>query len=291
MHLAFGDGFHPYAAPMDGGEPHILMKIDTAQPVELGDFVSMFVAVGNQFDKYIAQHHPEQKADARFFVKEVRAGCIEAELIAWAVGGVAFIGTALTAVEKANELADFVKNFGGRLGNYFKPGGRDLTAGKSDLADFNKAVSAIARDTDGSLSLKAAYFEDGERKVRAAFEFGTPTAREAELEIAEHRRELDATTDADHKRVLMVFTRTNVAHAATGKRSGELVEIDAVHPKALPIVYASSLAEERIRHEIADADENVYKKGFDVDVNVEVRGGKPVAYRIVAVHDVIDLPD
>jgi predicted nucleic acid-binding Zn ribbon protein len=50
-------------------------------------------------------------------------------------------------------------------------------------------------------------------------------------------------------------------------------------------------AEERIRHEIADADENVYKKGFDVDVNVEVRGGRPIAYRVVAVHSVIDLSD
>ena len=89
----------------------------------------------------------------------------------------------------------------------------------------------------------------------------------------------------------MVFKRTNVAHATTGKRSGELVEIETLPNKALPIVYASALAEERIRHEIADADENVYKKAFDVDVNVEIRAGKPVAYRLVSVHDVIDLPD
>jgi len=291
MILALGGHFHPYADRMDQAEPHILMKIDTTQPIELGDFVSMFVAVGNQFEKFIAQHHPDQKGDARFYVKEVRAGCIEAELIGWFAGGTALIGSALTAVDKANDLADFVKNYGGRLKQYFKKGGRDASAGKSDLTDFNKTVTAIARDTDGSMSIKAAYYEDGERKVKAVFEFATPQAREAELELADHRRELDATTDADHKRVLMVFTRTNVGHAATGKRSGELVQIEAVHPKELPVVYASSLAEERIRHEIADADENVYKKGFDVDVNVEVRGGRPIAYRIVAVHSVIDLPD
>ena len=89
----------------------------------------------------------------------------------------------------------------------------------------------------------------------------------------------------------MVFTRTNVTHAKTGKKSGELVEIEAVHARPLPIVYASKLAEERIRHEVAEADENVYKKAFDVDVNVELRGGKPIAYRLVAVHDVIDIPE
>ncbi|WP_206742014.1 hypothetical protein [Erythrobacter longus] len=102
---------------------------------------------------------------------------------------------------------------------------------------------------------------------------------------------MNQTEDADHKRVLMVFTRTNVSHAQTGKRSGELVEIETLNSRPLPIVYASRLAEERIRHEIADGDDNVYKKAFDVDVNVEMRAGKPIAYRLVAVHDVIDLPD
>lgn len=70
-----------------------------------------------------------------------------------------------------------------------------------------------------------------------------------------------------------------------------MVEIEVIHPRPLRIFYASTLAEERIRHEIADADDSVYKKAFDVDVNVEIKAGKPVAYRLVAVHDVIDLPD
>ena len=152
-------------------------------------------------------------------------------------------------------------------------------------------MAAIAKDSDGSLALSAAIYEDGERDVRVAFQFDTREAREAEREIADHRRELEHVTDADHQRVLMSFTRTNVAHAKAGKRSGENVLIEALHSRPLPIVYASSLAEERIRHEIAEADENVYKKAFDVDVNVELRNNKPIAYRIVAVHDVIDLPD
>jgi len=169
----------------------------------------------------------------------------------------------------------------------FKRGGRDPKVSKGDLNDFHKTVRAVAHDPNATLSL--AVFEEGEQRV--AFQFNTTQAREAEHNILEHRHELERTTAADHQKVLMVFTKTGVAHAKTGKRSGEMVQIEAIHPRPLPIVYASTLAEERIRHEIAEADENVYKKAFDVDVNVEMRGGKPIAYRLVSVHDVIDLPD
>ena len=39
------------------------------------------------------------------------------------------------------------------------------------------------------------------------------------------------------------------------------------------------------------ASENIFKKGFVVDVDIETRQGRPVAYRVKNVHQVIDLPD
>jgi len=56
-------------------------------------------------------------------------------------------------------------------------------------------------------------------------------------------------------------------------------------------MYGSEVAEGRIKHEIREADDNVFKKGFVVDVMVKLRSGKPVAYSVTNVHDVIDLPD
>lgn len=73
-------------------------------------------------------------------------------------------------------------------------GKRVEDASKSDLADFNKTVAAIANDPDGKASIQAAYFEDGQRKIREAFVFNTPEARTAEKEIAQHRLELEKKT-------------------------------------------------------------------------------------------------
>ena len=47
-----------------------------------------------------------------------------------------------------------------------------------------------------------------------------------------------------------------------------------------------------MRHELLEAAGNVFKLLFDVDVNVErSAAGKPIAYRITAVHAVIPSDD
>lgn len=269
-------------------DAHLILRIETRTPIELHDFVAAFVGFGSQFERFHDREYPEETTGAGFYVREVRAGSIIAELVPYAGAAAApVLGGLMAGVKHANDLKKFVENYGASITKYFKRGGREPKATKGDLTDFHKTVRAVAHDPAASLSL--AVYEDGEQRV--AFQFDTTQAKEAEHNILEHRQELERTTAADHHKVLMVFTKTGVAHAKTGKRSGETVQIESLHPRPLPIVYASTLAEERIRHEIAEADDNVYKKAFDVDVNVEMRAGKPIAYRLVAVHDVIDLPE
>jgi hypothetical protein len=70
-----------------------------------------------------------------------------------------------------------------------------------------------------------------------------------------------------------------------------MVKIDEIPDRPLALVYGSELAEERIKHEICDADENVYKKRFVVDANVKSLGGRPVAYAVTNLHQVVELPD
>lgn len=152
------------------------------------------------------------------------------------------------------------------------------------------AVTAIANDPDGRATLQAVAFEDGAKKVKAAISFDTSEAREAQRQIEAQRRSLETSSSADHQRMLMVFTQSNVKDVATGKRTGERVLIEDISQRDLPLIYASELAEQRIKHEVRDADENVYKKGFIVDVNVQLAGGRPAGYRVTNLHQVIDLP-
>jgi hypothetical protein len=89
----------------------------------------------------------------------------------------------------------------------------------------------------------------------------------------------------------MVFWQSNKRNPQTGKPTGEQVTIESISKKPLAVKYDSELAKDRIKYETTEDEKNLYKKGFFVDGRVERFNGKPVAYRISSVRQVIDLPD
>jgi len=286
-----------YKEAMGETGAHIRLKLDTDEPIALSDFVGSFVGLGNQFEKYVGRERPELRASSEFFVKEVRAGCVEADLVvligaAGTMGSSGLFSAAVDAIDKAQILTQFVGDVQNRLSKYFKRGGREPTASKGDISDFTKTVAAIARDPRASAIIEAATFEDGNRNVRCAFRFSSENARQAEAELSEHRIELEKKVGATYQRVLLRFVRPSVEFGKPGKKGGERGIIEAIHKKAMSILYASDLAEQRVRHELMAVDGNVFRKYFDVDVNVELSaGGRPIAYRITHLHDVVDGPD
>jgi hypothetical protein len=192
-------------------------------------------------------------------------------------------------LDQINAVNEFVKYYGGKIRSYSRghPSDEDT---RSDLRDFGDTVKAIANDPKGKATIESAVFEDGKRKIRAAFAFTTREASRALTNIEQRQRRLERTDHADFQRVLMVFKQANVKGTPVGKRTGEWVEVEQISDKEMPLIYASELAEQRIKHEINEAEENVFRKGFIVDVNVETRGGRPIAYRVTNLHQVIDLP-
>jgi hypothetical protein len=274
-----------YDAIMGGAKAFITVKLQTKNPIELGAFVSEFTSVASQYEKFIKENYPDFTSEAHIFVKEVRRGSMIIELLPFLP---IIMGTdAVTST--IDQINDFVKHHGGKIRSYVR-GKSDDEDTRSDLKDFGDTVKAIANDRDGKATIESAVFEDGKRKVRAAFSFTTKEANRALTHIEERQRGLEKTSHADYERILMVFKQANVKGTPVGKRTGEWVEIERISDKELPLIYASELAEQRIKHEINDADENVFHKGFVVDVNVETKGGRPVAYRVTNFHQVIDLP-
>jgi hypothetical protein len=266
------------------------VKIDTKNPIELGDFVSEFTSVSSQYEKFMRENYPDLSSEAHMFVKQVKRGSIIFELLPFAPLVLPLAGV-VTPIEHINAVNEFIKHYGSRLKAYLNKNGKPGEATKSDLRDFMGAVAAIANDPKGTATIEAVAYEDGKRKVRAAIRFSTPQATRAAQSIERQQRKLEKSASADHQRVLMVFKQSNVKDSPVGKRTGEWVQIEKISDKELPLIYASDLAERRIKHEIREAEDNVYKKGFIVDVNVETKGGRPVGYRVTNSHQVIDLPD
>lgn len=267
-------------------QPVITLKLDNSAPIELGAFVHAFTSLASEFQKTV-NDSPDFEGDARIYVREVRSGSIVADLLPVVAGTLPIIATHAEQVWLAIE---FVEKWGERI-TKLASGVVPEKFSRSDLKVFAGAVEAIARDPNGSAQLEVATFEDGKRQIKAAFKFNSTEAKLVEQTIEAEYRRLDSERDDTHNRVLMVFTRSDVGDAPKDRRSGERVIISQISDRDLPIMYASDLAEQRVKHEIRDANDNIFKKGFSVDVSVVFKNSKPIVYRILHVHDVFDLPD
>ncbi len=270
---------------MGDGAPHIMLRLSTKQPIELGDFVGAFTALAKEYERFVRTEHPDLLDQSTIYVKQVKEGSIEAEL--WSAAVMAG-GLAITHMDQLLILEQFVKQYGVRLGSFFSEGGRLAGAAKSELNDFMRQVSAIANDPNGTAEIAAATYEDKQRQIRAAVKFTTPQAKTATKQIEAQKREMENKSEADHERVLMRFVRPSIEKVSSHRRTGERALIESVHDKPLAVFYASDLARERIQHEMKDGEGNIFRLLFDVDVNVEMSKGKPIAYRVMAVHDITD---
>lgn len=273
---------------MATGQPFIRLRLDLEQPAELKDFVGAFLSVASQFEEYMKQERGDWEVDSKIYVTQIAQGSIVADLAPFVVSIIDFM-------DKAIIVEDFVRRYGARIAAYFKPGGKDESAKKSDLKDVMDAVEAVARDPNGSSRIEAVFVEKTATKaketVRVAFQFDTKEARRVREQVEAHKNELDRRVGADKERVLMWFKRSDKDDSEIGKRSGERVTIEEISDADLPLIYASPLAEQLIKGEIRDPGVNIYTRGFVVDVNVQLKGGRPVAYAVTHVHQVIELPE
>jgi len=273
---------------MEQGGQLIRLTLDVKHPVELDDFVASFTSLAAEYDAYMKVKHPSLARDATMYVKDVRHGSIVADLITWTWD---HKDAALALMSDYVTLEDFVEKLGDRIRAYTKPGGRADGATKTELKHFTEQVAAIANNPGSKMRVAALEVKRGEEEVRVYFEFDTAEAQNIQHRIAEHKAELDHTDRVDHERVLLRFTRTDTATVKPGDPTGERVIIEKLNPKPRRVVYASDIVEARFKHEIREEEDNIYKKAFLVDVNVEMLRGKAFAYNVTAVHEVFDLDE
>jgi hypothetical protein len=61
-----------YAQLMGEGRDHLILTIDTKDPIEIGDFVGQFTSLAHQYEKYVRERYPDLPEDAEVFVSEVK---------------------------------------------------------------------------------------------------------------------------------------------------------------------------------------------------------------------------
>jgi ribosomal protein S17 len=272
-----------YSGIMTQSNAYMSIRLDLSDPIEIGDFASLFAGMGGQFESYLKQNHPEMSGSVRMYVREVRKGSVVADLFTQ-------IPDLVGQMDNVLIITGFAALFSKRIRSWIA-GNQVPGMTKPELKDANDTIVAIANAQKGTATITSYKSEKNIWAEKTEVTITVSEARQATQTIETQIKELDKVEAADYQRVLMVFTRSDVHDAQIGKGSGDRVIIEEISEKPLALLYGSELAQQEIKHEIREADENFFKKGFSVDVNVATRNGRPVAYSVTNLHQIVDLPE
>lgn len=261
---------------------HIEIVIRNSEPIELLDFTASLTGIAREHEAQVRASTPKVSLDeTRLLIVDVRKGSIILELLPVLAP---FVSTA----EVTNTAIAFVENMKAAVTQLRQPGGRIEDATTNQLKNMNDTVRLVTADADGELSIAARY-KSGD--VIQEVIIDKKDAKVIEANVAAQRKEIEAKGSAQYERVLMRLHQSSADGLKLDKRTSEKGIVERIDMAPKTLIYASDRAGERIKNEILNVDGNPYQKGFVVDLDVETVGGKPRVYRVLDVHDVIDLDD
>jgi hypothetical protein len=251
------------------------VRVNNTMPMELSDLTSSLTALNNQYVAYIRRHRDGNiGGEAKLYVKEVRKGSAIFELTDILPAAVLpFMENANTIIGFAGYIRDAVQFLLGI--NKVKP---DLNV--NDCRNISDLFNPITADNGGSINVGTVINGDVTLYINT-------NSTEANAIQNAARREIKRLSAIEqtliHERVIMTWLQTNSDINNNTKNKGV---IDSVLPgKALKILFE----DEVIKRDMLYGNENPLITAYVVDVKVETSQDKPVAYRIVKLHEKFEI--
>lgn len=270
----------PYDAASDAAFIEIVIKNE--DPIDLLDFTASLTGVAREHEARIRSLRPGIDVDeTRLLITEIRKGSIILELLPT-------LAPFVSSVEITNTAFEFVTHMKRVFSQLREPGGRAEEATTQQLKNMGDTVHAILKDNNGEMAIAARY-QNGD--ILQEIVVTKQDARFINENVKAQRKELEDRSSTVLKKVLMRLHQSSVESLKVGKRTTEKGIVEHIDPTPRALVYVSDLAGQRIKDEILKPEGNPFQKGFVVDLDVETVAGKPRVYRILEVHDIIDLED
>jgi hypothetical protein len=258
------------------------ITINNADPIELFDFTASLTGIAREYQAAVQRANPDVNVEeTKLAIVEIRKGSTVLELAP-------LLLPLISEYDKLKPVVDFLKDVKWGLDLLKLPGGRLPDPTTSRLKNLNDMVTAVAKDSAGSVKIAALHKERG---VLQQIVVQRDDARNIQTNIAAQRLEIEDRSAIEYPGVLMRLHQSSISEATVGKRTSEKGVIERVDDVPRPLIYASDLAAQAIKGEILRPHGNPYKKLFVVDVDVETVAGAPKAYRVRNVSNIVEDED
>ena len=253
------------------------IHIKNSQPVDVSDFTKTMSAFGTLFSNFAQKNgKSKEEANAKLYVSKIIEGSIDIHLVELASLAV------IPFVENSNLILDFAKHIKSIYDYFVLSKGDEPELNVPELKGVHDMVSIPANDRNGLMTVQVINDNAG----NVIFEGCTFNHIEGNGiqnqsdNVLKERKALSNEGDIYRKQLMTIYQVRK-----DGTDRGNKGVIDAISDRKLGLVFDSDILED----EILRSAQNPMLKGYIVDVIVQTVLGKPAAYKIMALHDVIDL--
>jgi len=255
----------------------LIIKIDNKRPIELLDLTRALVSLANQFDCYVDKYAdtPENR-EATLYVKEIKAGSVILELVELATVGM------IPFLENTNTIIEFAKYCKNIISFFIKNEGDDPKLTPSELRDFSTILSPVAKDNGSQFNLSTTI--NGNVTMNININSLESNAFQNIVKQQIDRLKIpEQIEDIKSKVLLTWFQARNDLKSKIGNKG----TIEELSKKPLNITFDNDEIKEQMLH----GDVNPFNTAFVVDVKIQTIQDKPAVYKVVKLHELIDVND
>lgn len=259
----------------------LLVHIEHSKPIEMTEFVTSLNALNRLYASYAkANGESKDETKSKLYVEKIEHGSIDIYLCELAASAI------IPFVENTNiilEFAGYVKN----VYEYFTKGkGEKPKLAPQECNNFKDVLNIVASDNQGTMSIGAvSKTGNGDIFNNCTFNFGESNSAQNQLTRLFDEVNDDYQDEIVHNRVLMqIYQIRNDINSVTGNKA----VIDSIFKgKKLALLFES----DELKKQMLFSETNPTQKAFQVDVVVQTLNDIPRAYKVVALHEVIDIPN
>ncbi len=259
----------------------LLFKITHSKPIEMADFVSTMNALSVLFESFVKEHADStQGRKANLYIEKIQHGSIEFYMVE------SIMACALPFVENFNSIYEFAKNLKEWVTGAID-GDKETKLSISELKALRDVFAITANDPKGETTFGPVNKEHPNiilNNCSCTFNFASSNSAQNQITKSIDRKEKETPVETIHEKQLMTIFQMR---GNMNTNAGNKAIIDTLSNKPLPVVFET----DELKCQILNNDENPTKQAYLVDVVIQTIGGKPAAYKVMDLYEIIPLED
>ena len=250
----------------------IVFEIKNVHSIELEDLSKSLLSFGDEYRRWNSTHYQGAMAgEIKLHVKEIRSGSIIADLVAIAPSALPFIEHAVTVVDFCKYLNSAYSWLLGKSSD--KPQGLEI----ANLENLSNIIEPVAKDNGSQINISTVNIEGP-----IYISISSQESNAIQNTITRFTGDLKKPVSTIHEKVLLYWYQ---ARNDIKAKTGDKAIVESISKKPVKAICMN----ESIKAKMLRDSENPFTHSYIVDLTVETIQGRPTLYRILDVHEILEL--